>query len=48
MANIFKIPWAVWREPGFIELEFPDTWDIGLCNMDGSGAYELSETEIKN
>jgi len=48
MTQTFKIPWAVWREPGFIDLDFPDSWDISVCNMDGAISSEISEVEIKN
>jgi len=48
MVNAFNIPWAIWREPEFLELTFPETWDINLCNMNGKGASELSEDEIRD
>ena len=48
MTQTFKIPWAVWREPGFIDLDFPDSWDISICNMEGAKNSEISEGEIKN
>ena len=48
MVNKFKIPWAAWREPEFIELEFPDTWNITLSKMNGAEANELSASEIKD
>jgi nickel-dependent lactate racemase len=47
MLNEFNIPWAVWREPEFLELTFPETWDIKLCNMNGSGVSEISKDEIR-
>jgi nickel-dependent lactate racemase len=48
MTQTFKIPWAVWREPGFINLDFPDSWDISMFSMEGAKQNELSEVEIKN
>ena len=48
MTQKIKIPWATWREPGFINLDFPDSWDISICNMEGAKYSELSEVEIKN
>ena len=48
MVKEFKIPWAAWREPEFLSLSFPDTWEIELCNMNGSGSSELSEIDIKS
>ena len=47
MRQIFKIPWAVWREPGFIDLDFPDSWDISIFNMEGAKNSEISEDKIK-
>lgn len=43
-----KVPWAAWREPEFLELTFPDSWDIINCTMEGSGTQELSGIEIEN
>ncbi|MHA1883887.1 MAG: lactate racemase domain-containing protein [Promethearchaeota archaeon] len=48
MVKEYKVPWAVWREPEFLNLTFPDSWDIEMCTMNGSGTSELSEVEIKN
>jgi nickel-dependent lactate racemase len=48
MVKSYKIPWAVWREPEYLELIFPKLWDIKLLNMNGAGASELSESEIKD
>ena len=48
MTQTFKIPWAAWREPGFINLDFPDPWNISMYNMEGANQSELSELEIKN
>ncbi|MBY8986184.1 MAG: DUF2088 domain-containing protein [Candidatus Lokiarchaeota archaeon] len=48
MVKSYKIPWAVWREPEYLELTFPELWDVKLCNMNGSGVSELSGTEIKD
>jgi len=44
MVNIIKIPWAAWREPEYLELKFPDSWDINVCNM--NGIPEISDEEI--
>ncbi|MFX0028894.1 MAG: nickel-dependent lactate racemase [Candidatus Hermodarchaeota archaeon] len=48
MTQTFKIPWAVWKEPGFINLDFPASWDISLYEMEGAKYGELSEVEIKS
>ncbi|MFX1363389.1 MAG: nickel-dependent lactate racemase [Promethearchaeota archaeon] len=47
MVKKFKIPWAAWREPEFIELTFPDLWNVSLYKMNGSDVPELSEKEIE-
>ena len=46
MDNKYKIPWAAWREPDCLELEFPDSWDVALCRMIGADTRELSSEDI--
>jgi nickel-dependent lactate racemase len=48
MGNKYKIPWAAWREPDYLELEFPDSWDVSLCRMIGADTQELSSEDIRN
>ena len=48
MTQTFKIPWALWKEPEFINLDFPDSWDISFFEMEGAKYRELSEVEIAN
>ncbi|MFX1338274.1 MAG: lactate racemase domain-containing protein [Promethearchaeota archaeon] len=45
MGNNIKIPWAAWREPEYLELKFPDSWNIIVCNMNGSP--EVSDKDIE-
>ena len=47
MVKSFKIPWAAWRDPDFLELSFPDSWDITNCRMNGAGGPVLNDHEIK-
>ena len=47
MGNKYKIPWAAWREPDYLELELPDNWDVSLCRMIGADTRELSSEEIR-
>ncbi len=47
MAKTFKIPWAAWRDPDFLELEFPDSWEITNFRMNGADGPVLNEDEIK-
>ena len=46
MVQIFKIPWAAWYGDEDLNLEFPDSWDVGLFNM--KDANEISKKEIEN
>lgn len=34
MVQIFKIPWASWYEPDELALEFPDSWDVQIFNVE--------------
>ncbi len=45
MTKKFQIPWAVWRDPKFLEIRFPDSWEVVLCGM--NNAPDLSDEEIK-
>ncbi|MHA1729610.1 MAG: lactate racemase domain-containing protein [Promethearchaeota archaeon] len=45
MVQQYKIPWAVWRDPDYLDISFPDSWDISLYKMNNSP--ELSPEEIK-
>ena len=47
MVQSFKIPWAAWRDPKFLELTFPDSWDVSACRMNGADGPILSDKEIK-
>ncbi|MFX1297466.1 MAG: lactate racemase domain-containing protein [Promethearchaeota archaeon] len=47
MVKTFKIPWAAWREPEFLEISFPDSWEISLCKMNGADNPELTGDKIK-
>ncbi|MFW9949074.1 MAG: nickel-dependent lactate racemase [Candidatus Thorarchaeota archaeon] len=47
MVKKFNIPWAAWREPKYLELEFPDKWVISLLRMDGADTQEITEDEMR-
>ena len=47
MVKSFKIPWAAWRDPEFLELVFPDSWDITNCRMNGADGPILNDEQIK-
>ena len=47
MVKTFKIPWAAWREPEYLELQFPDSWNVSICKMNCADDPELSEKKIR-
>ncbi|MHA1491420.1 MAG: nickel-dependent lactate racemase [Promethearchaeota archaeon] len=47
MTQIVKVPWAAWRDPKYLELNFPDSWDITEFKMNGWDRPELSDEQIK-
>jgi len=47
MVKEFKIPWAAWREPKYLEIDFPDSWDISILRMDGADIPEITSEEIR-
>ena len=47
MVKSFKIPWAAWRDPDFLDLSFPDSWEITACRMNGADGPVLNDNEIK-
>ncbi len=48
MTKTFKVPWAAWREPKYLDLTFPDSWDISIFKMKGADAPELTDEKIRN
>jgi len=47
MVKSFQIPWAAWRDPNYLELSFPDSWDVSACRMNGADGPVLNDDEIK-
>ena len=47
MVKTFKVPWAAWREPEYLELKFPNSWDVSVCRMNGADAPQITDNEIK-
>ncbi|MFX1532536.1 MAG: lactate racemase domain-containing protein [Promethearchaeota archaeon] len=47
MTKQYKIPWAAWREPKYLELLFPDSWDVSILRMEGADYPEVTSQEIK-
>ena len=45
MVQIFNIPWAAWYGDKSIQLEFPDTWDVHVFEMEDTS--ELSQADLK-
>lgn len=48
MGQEFKFPWAAWREPAYLKVSFPDTWNISMCRMKGADNKELSSDNIRD
>ncbi len=48
MVKKYSIPWAAWREPKYLELEFPDKWDVSLLRMQGADVTEITNNEIRD
>ncbi|MFX0059157.1 MAG: lactate racemase domain-containing protein [Candidatus Hodarchaeota archaeon] len=47
MVKKLEIPWAAWREPKYLELNFPDVWNVSMLRMEGADNPELTNEEIK-
>jgi len=47
MVNSFKIPWAAWRDPEYLELSFPNSWNVTACRMNGADGPTLNDNDIK-
>ena len=47
MVKTFKVPWAAWREPDFLELKFPDSWNVSIFKMNCADDPEISEKQIR-
>ncbi|MGB5911428.1 MAG: lactate racemase domain-containing protein [Promethearchaeia archaeon] len=48
MSKIIKVPWAAWRQPDFLDLKYPASWDVVACRMKGAQHEELSDEDIKS
>ena len=47
MVKSFKIPWAAWIDPEYLEITFPDSWDVTACRMNGADGPVLNDEAIK-
>ena len=47
ISKIIKVPWAAWREPEYLDLAFPNSWEVTKCQMNGAEAQELSDDAIR-
>lgn len=41
------MPWAAWREPEYLDLMFPGSWEVDKCQMNGAEAQELLDDTIR-
>jgi len=46
MVKTFKVPWAAWRLPEHLELQFPDSWNVSMCKMNRADDPELTDDQI--
>lgn len=47
MPKYFKVPWAAWKAPKYLDIAFPDSWDINIFKMKGAEVPELTDEEIR-
>ena len=47
MVKSFRIPWAAWKDPEYLELMFPDSWDVTSCRMNAADGPVLNDEAIK-
>ena len=45
MTKTFNIPWAAWYGDKDLQLDFPDTWDVSVYEMEDTG--EISQEDIR-
>ena len=45
--NKIKIPWAAWRDPEFLEISFPESWDVTVCRMNKWDGPQFSEDQLE-
>ncbi|MBT7289673.1 MAG: DUF2088 domain-containing protein [Chloroflexi bacterium] len=43
-----KLPQLAWHNPKELELQFPDSWDIEVCNIAGYDRPALSDEQIRH
>ena len=48
MRRVFRLPWAAWRDPDYINVDIPVKWDVSICRMNAADVRELSSEEIKH
>lgn len=46
-CNVVRVPQMPWHGDSRLHLEFPDSWDVVIHNMEGHDRQPLSEDEIK-
>ncbi len=47
MTNIIKLPQLAWHNTKALEVIFPDTWQVEVCNMAGHNRPAMSPDQIK-
>jgi nickel-dependent lactate racemase len=46
-SNSIQLPQLAWYEDTMLEVDFPATWDVHICRMEGHDAVPLSEEGIR-
>ena len=44
----YKLPQLAWYDPKKLEVFFPDSWDIEVCNIAGYDKPALSKNQIRD
>ncbi|MFO7795303.1 MAG: nickel-dependent lactate racemase [Promethearchaeati archaeon] len=44
--NKIRIPWAAWRDPEFLEISFPESWEVNVCKMNKWNGPVLSGNQL--
>ncbi|MDY6916567.1 MAG: lactate racemase domain-containing protein, partial [Chloroflexota bacterium] len=47
VTKTMSVPRQLWFDGGELELEFPDSWDVVPCRMNGHGAARIKDEDIQ-
>jgi nickel-dependent lactate racemase len=46
MTQLIKVPQLAWYEPKTLDLSFPDSWQVEVCNMAGHDRLAMTDDQI--